>query len=463
MSDEVLWSADEVREVLSAEISGIWNATGVSIDSRTIEKGDLFIAIVGDNFDGHKFVKDAVEAGAAACVVDRKVEGVNNDALCIVDDTFKALERLGVASRKRMRGKVVAVTGSVGKTSTKNMLKACFSSLGSVYATEGNYNNHFGVPLSLSRMQKDTDFGIFELGMNHAGEIHSLSEMVCPDVAIITTVDAVHLEYFDSVRAIADAKAEIFDGFVDGGVAVLNYDNSYYQHLKQVAIEKSISKVISVGEHEKSDVRLLSYELVDEGAHFSVEYKGDVLDYVIGITNIQQAKNSLFVLASVMALGEDVDGAVSAMHMFSEDAGRGKRHKLNRRGTDIELIDDSYNASPASVAASIETLTLCKKRKGGRAIAVLGDMYELGTEEKAMHVSLLDKIVENDVDLVFAAGKLMKHLYDVLPADRQGAWAEHSQDLAPLVADVLEEHDIVLVKGSHGIRMDNVVNYFLKE
>ncbi len=459
-----LWNSKDAESATGGDSTRAWEALGVSIDSRKVAKGDLFIAIIGENQDGHKYVKSALENGAAAAMVNYVPEDVAQDApLLVVSDTTKALWDLGKFSRERIKGKVAMVTGSVGKTSTKEMLAHTLEKQGKVHATIGNLNNHYGLPLTLSRMPAETDYAILEVGMSSPGEISPLSVLGKPDVAIITNVEPVHLEFFDSVEGIADAKAEVFDGLSENGTVVLNRDNAHFLRLKETAKNKSIKNILCFGRGEGADYRLDSYEETSIGGAVKATCRGKKIEYTLAIPGSHQAGNSLGVLAVVEALGADITKAAASLANFEAKAGRGKRSLIKCSFGEITIIDDTYNASPASVGMALETLGKLKKISGSRIIAVLGDMFELGDTAEELHKGLLLKITDNNVDMVFTAGKLTQKLYEVLPEKVKGGCAESSSALASVVLSKLKAGDIVLVKGSRGMRMENVVNYIIEE
>jgi UDP-N-acetylmuramoyl-tripeptide--D-alanyl-D-alanine ligase len=468
MTKKTIWTSTEAEKATGGKSTCKWKATGVSIDSRKIEPGDLFIAIPGEKFDGHDFVKDALKKGAAAAVVTRIPDGVSKDApLLVVNYIMTALQDLGKFSRNRMRGKVIGVTGSVGKTSTKEMLALSFKGQGKVYFTEGNLNNHYGLPLSLARMPAKTDFGIFEIGMNHAGEISPLSKMARPDVAIITTVEAVHLEFFKSVEEIAHAKAEIFDGMgAQQGfekseskkcTAVLNYDNPYYKLLKERAKAAGIKKIVSFGDAKGADFRIKDYAEKNGKGRIVLDADGQKMEYKLGITGKHQAHNSAGVLAVVEAAGGDLEKATKNLAKFEAKPGRGKIYDINYKGKSVTIIDDCYNASPASVAAALDKLGNMKA--AGRKIAVLGDMFELGDTAAQLHKDVSKKLVENHIDLLFTAGDLTLNLYKAIPEGMRGGNAPDSGTLGAILAKTLQTGDVLLVKGSRGMRMENVINF----
>lgn len=458
----VLWTSTEADAATGGHSTRAWEATGVSIDSRTIQPGDLFIAIRGPNLDGHQFVGAAIEGGAAAGLVSRIPRDVGAGApLIIVDDTYTGLEKLACAARRRADAGRVAITGSVGKTSTKEALAAALRASGPTCATEGNLNNLWGVPLSLARMPRDMRYGVFEIGMNHAGEITPLSRMVRPQVAIITTVEAVHLEFFDSMDGIAGAKAEIFDGLDRKGTAVINRDNRFHNFLVTAAEQRGIRNIVSFGEHEDADVRLVSYES-GRPARITAEVMGERLDFAIALPGRHQALNAMAVLAAVKVLGADLRGACDALGAMDAPAGRGKRLTiaLPEVGT-VTVIDDSYNASPASMRAAFKVLGQSQPGTGGRRIAVLGDMLELGQGSARAHEGLADDLLDAGVDLVLTTGANMMHLDDALPRTKRGGHTSRVEEIVPMLARSLRDGDVVLVKGSNSQKLGAVVRGLL--
>lgn len=459
---EALWSRREAEEATGGTATGDWQAMSVSIDSRSVKPGDLFIAIKGERFDGHDFVKQAFEQGAVAAVVSYIPEGIATIApLLRVEDTFKALEALGSYARKRSKAKIIAVTGSVGKTSTKEMLKAAFETHGKTYATTGNLNNHLGVPLSLARMPKDTEFGIFELGMNHAGEIAALTQIALPHVAIVTTVAPAHLEFFDSVEAIADAKGEIFQGVVPNGHAVINRDNPHYKRLLKHAKDAGVMHVSSFGQDEAATFRVVACTPGNEGSRITLRTPSVTLTYTLGLSGMHQAYNSAAVLATVDAVGGDMEKAAEALATLMSSYGRGKEYVMRLNQNVCLVIDDSYNASPASVVAALGVLHDRAVTSGGRAIAVLGDMLELGDTTLALHKALATDIEARQVDKLFTAGPNMAAMQRLLPEDKQGGAFASSEEIGKVLMETIRTGDVVLVKGSRGLKMENVVQYLL--
>lgn len=451
----VLWQAEEAAAATGgALLQGAgWQAGGVSIDSRSLAPGDLFVALHGPNFDAHDLLEAAAAAGAAAAMVHRLPDNAPAGLpLLQVADTMLGLEALGRAARARSSARLVAVTGSVGKTSTKEMLAAVLAAQGKTHATAGNLNNHWGVPLSLARMPADAAFAVFELGMSAAGEISALSRQVAPDVALITTVAPAHLEFFASVAAIADAKAEIFDGLRPGGVAILPADNEHIARLEAAAGSRGVAAIRRFGSADAADWRLLSYAAEEAGGRIEAATPAGSLGYRLPLPGRHQALNSLAVLAAVDALGAEPTLAATALAGIGALKGRGARQELDLPQGRIRLIDESYNASPAAMEAALAVLA----GQPGRRIAVLGDMRELGAAAGDLHAALANAATAG-ADRVFTCGPAMRHLHLALPQDRRGEHAEDSAALAPLVLAAVQDGDTVMVKGSLGSRMAAVV------
>ncbi len=454
-----LWTSEEAARATGGRSSGVWRASGVSIDSRTVAPGDLFVAVRGPNFDGHAFVADALDRGAAAAVVSRPPPGVAGTApLLSVDEPFVALRALGARARARSKARVCAVTGSVGKTGVKEALLTVLSRQGATAVTAGNLNNHWGLPLSLARMPADTAYGVFEMGMNHPGEVGPLSYLARPHVCVITTVEAVHKAHFASVEDIAEAKAEIFTGADAGASAVLNRDNPQHDRLWAAARRCGIQRIVGFGRNRDAHVRLLEAEVGGEGSRVSADVLGQTVEYRLSVPGSHWVANSLCVLAAAAELGADVGRVATDLAEVSPPAGRGRRVTVRLAEGSFALIDDSYNASPVAMAAAFEVLGRAIPGPGGRRIAVLGDMLELGDEAAALHAKLAEPLQANGIDLVFTAGSAMSNLDHALPAAMRAGHAADSASLAPLVAEAVRGGDVVTVKGSAGSRMGVVVH-----
>ncbi len=445
-----LWTADELMEATGGTLSLPFGATGVSIDTRTIQPGDLFVALVGEGRDGHAFVADALAKGAAGAMVHQDV-GVG--PVLLVDDTLAALGRLGGFARERFGhggGKLVAVTGSVGKTTTKEMLRGALSVFGTTHAAFASYNNHWGLPLTLARTPRDARYGIAEIGMNHAGEIAPLSRLARPFVAVITTVAKAHVGHLGSIEAIADEKASIVAGLELGGVAVLPADSDQLARLKAAANSASI---MLFGTDASADARLVAYEADESGSLVRADIAGRLLSFRLNAPGAHMAMNAVATLAAVAALGLDPAKALPAIEAFAPLAGRGLRRMVDLPGGTALLLDESYNGNGASVRAALDVLRL---QAGRRRIAVLGDMLELGAEGPSEHAALASA-VQASADLLFTCGPLMQNLFDATPAALRGAHAANSADLAPIVAAALRAGDAILVKGSLGSAMKRVI------
>jgi UDP-N-acetylmuramoyl-tripeptide--D-alanyl-D-alanine ligase len=452
-----LWQWEELVAAAQAEPDGRPAAaiTGFSIDTRTLGPGDVFVALK-DARDGHAFVADAFAAGAAAAVVAKDyARGKSDGALLRVADPLAGLEGIGRAARARSDARIVAVTGSAGKTGTKEMLRLALADAGATHASEKSYNNHWGVPLTLARMPASARFGVFEIGMNHAGEITPLTGLVRPHVAVITTVEPVHLAYFPSVEAIAEAKAEIFAGLVPGGTAVLPRDNPHFAQLKERALGVG-ANVLSFGYDETADVYCIQANMDARGSSVIAGVGSQRFPYRVGAPGEHYVRNSLAVLAALLALGADAMRALAALVQAAAPTGRGARSILDADGGRVLLIDESYNANPASVRAALAAMATVPRAEHRRRIAVLGDMLELGAAAPDLHRGLKEAVDAAGIDLVFACGSMTKLLFESLKPAQQGAWTETSAELAPRLIDAIAAGDVVMIKGSLASRMGPV-------
>jgi UDP-N-acetylmuramoyl-tripeptide--D-alanyl-D-alanine ligase len=436
--------------------------SGVSIDSRTVAPGEAFFAIRGERFDGHDFVTQALSRGAATAVVaEGRLAGLGRIAgsLAVVDDVLDALVGLGRAARARSAARVVAVTGSVGKTGTKEMLAAALAPDGKVHVSPASFNNQWGVPLTLARLPTDARFAVFEIGMNHPGEIEPLVKLVRPHAAIVTTVEPVHLEFFDSVEAIARAKGEIFVGLEPGGVAIINRDNPHFAALAGMARDAGAGRVIGFGEHAEADVRLAKVVLKELCSCVSASVVGMPVSYKLGVPGRHLVQNSLAVMAAVSAFECDLAKAGMALAQISTPKGRGTRHRLILDDSaSAMLIDESYNANPASMRAAITLLGQAIPGRGGRRIAVLGDMRELGKDAEPLHAELAECLAGSKVDIVFLAGPLMSTLRDALPPHCLGGYAKTADELESRLVETIAPGDVIMVKGSNASRMGPLVD-----
>jgi UDP-N-acetylmuramoyl-tripeptide--D-alanyl-D-alanine ligase len=460
-----LWTAAEAAAATGGQATTDWAATGVSIDTRTLAPGDLFVALSAAR-DGHDFVADALARGAAAAMVSRIPEGVAGGApLLVVEDVQAGLEALGRAGRARSRARVIAVTGSVGKTSTKEMLRTVLSHQGRTHASVKSYNNHWGVPLTLARMQADTQFAVIEIGMNAPGEIAPLARMARPHIALVTTVAAAHLEAFESLDGIAREKASIYEGLEPGGVALYHTDIDTAPILRDTA-RRHAARTLGFGRARTAHHRLLSVDLHEAATVARARAWRTPLLYKIGTPGRHFAMNGLAVLACVRLLGLDRAVAIADLANWSPPEGRGTRERLvldlAADGMNVDLIDDSFNANPASMEAALDILAAARPQDDvgrvsrGRRIAILGDMLELGQTETALHAALADLPAMQAVDEVHCVGPRMRALWEALPEARRGQRADTAEALAARAHRLVDAGDVVLVKGSKGSRVSLV-------
>jgi len=442
-----LWTHAEAEAATLGKASKPFAVDGLSIDTRTLRAGDLFVALKGDNRDGHDFVAAAFAAKAGAALVSRAPDGVDGPLLT-VGHTQRGLEDLARAARARSNARIVAVTGSAGKTTTKEILRLAFHALGRTHASAASHNNHWGVPLSLAALPRDAEYGVFEVGMNHFGELRNLVSFVRPHLAMITTIAPAHLEFFGNCESIADAKSEIFEGLEPGGFGLIPADSPYAGRLAARARQAHAGRVVTFG--ETGEAKLLSFAPDGTGMRVKADIFGRAVDCLVGAPGAHIAQNVVGALAAVALLDGDVLNAAASLRDFTALKGRGARFDAGG----IHVIDESYNANPASMAAALALLGAAS----GRRIAVLGDMLEMGEGAAAHHAGLARPIAANKVDLVFAAGARMRALWDALPAKQRGGYAETSAALAPRVTAALRPGDTVLVKGSNGARMSVILD-----
>jgi UDP-N-acetylmuramoyl-tripeptide--D-alanyl-D-alanine ligase len=446
-----LWTSEEAQGATLGTSSRIFAVNGLSIDTRTLKKNDLFVALKGENRDGHDFVRSAFDAGAgAALVTHRPADVPGTAALLTVANTQRALEDLAVAARARSDAKIIAVTGSAGKTTTKEILRVALGALGKTHASVASYNNHWGVPFSLASLPRDVRYGVFEIGMNHFGEIRSLVGFARPHVALVTTIAPAHLEFFGTCEAIADAKSEIFEGIAPGGAALIPGDSPYAERLVARARQAHVSRILKFGSASGSDARLVEYAESDAGSQVKADICGTPVEFRIGAPGQHVADNAVGALLAVAMADGDVLNAAAALRRFTALKGRGARFSAGG----VDVIDESYNANPTSMAAALALLASAK----GRRIAVLGDMLEMGPHGAVHHAGLATPIEAARADLVFICGTQMKSLWEILPASRKGAYAASSAELAPLLATALQRGDTVLVKGSLGSKMAVIID-----
>jgi UDP-N-acetylmuramoyl-tripeptide--D-alanyl-D-alanine ligase len=461
MIDRPLWTIEEMAAAMHACPAGPLprSVRGISIDTRTIAAGEAFFAIRGDHRNGHDFVLAAIEAGAGLAVIaaTERHRFREDVPLLVVEDVLDGLRDLARAARARSQASIIGVTGSVGKTGTKEALRLALGESGETHASAASYNNHWGVPLSLARCPESARYAVFELGMNHSGEIEPLARLLRPQVAIVTAVEPVHLEFFRSIEAIADAKAEIFLGLVPRGATVINRDNRQFARLARSAKNAGAERIVSFGEHARADARLLKLSLQSDSSTVVARILGTEITYKLGAPGRHLVLNSLAVLAAVSLVGADLALAALKLADLQPAVGRGSRLTLDLPGGTALLLDESYNANPASMRAALALLGNANIGSRGRRIAVLGDMLELGSRGAELHRRLAEAVLAHDIDLVFCCGTLMHGLWQALPPGRRGGYAENSAALMPQVLGAIQPEDAVMVKGSLGSRMALIV------
>ena len=466
MSGEPLWTCADVLAATGGRLAGSPREPldGVSIDSRTISRGDIFVAIQGEHRDGHDFAAAALAEGAGLAIVSRPDPAMREaGALVIVEDPLEALRQLGRAARARSPARIIAITGSVGKTGTKEALRLVLEGEGETHASASSFNNHWGVPLSLARLRQGAAFAVFEIGMNHAGEITPLTAMVRPHIAIITAIAESHLGHFNSLEEIAQAKAEIFSGIEPPGAALINRDSSFYGRLRTMARAAGVRDIFGFGRHATADVRLIRATLEESASIVTAGVFGEEVGYSLGAPGEHIVMNSLAVLGAAKLAGADITRAAGALAGLSPPKGRGVSYRLAAPSGHLVLIDESYNANPASMRAALAVLRGNKPGRGGRRLAVLGDMLELGEHGCDLHAGLAEAVDAAEVDMVYATGPLMRHLWDRVPDRRRGSYAATSDGILASLLGSLRAGDVVMVKGSLGSRMGLLVDAIRRE
>ncbi|MDX3925068.1 MAG: UDP-N-acetylmuramoylalanyl-D-glutamyl-2,6-diaminopimelate--D-alanyl-D-alanine ligase [Shinella sp.] len=461
-----LWTSEDIVAATHGRPIGSLpqGITGISIDSRSIKEGEAFFAIRGERMDGHDFAGIAAANGASLLVVsEAKLPALGRLTvpMIVVPDVLQALVDLGCAARDRSAARIIAVTGSVGKTTTKEMLRHALSACGSVHASVASFNNHWGVPLTLARMPENTSYGVFEIGMNHPDEIRPLAKMVRPHVAIITTVAPVHIGHFKDISEIAAAKAEIFEGIVAGGHALLNRDNDQFKRLEQAAREADVTNIETFGAHAKSDFRLIEFASGPQGNVLWAAVGGQTLEIPMEAPGRHLAENAVAVLGAAHLVGADIEKVMTAIAHFSPGKGRGERHRLLVPGGTITVIDESYNANPASVRATLALLRDTLPGEGGRRIAVLGDMLELGENAAKIHQDLAGPIVEAGISDVWLAGESIAALKDALPETVNVEYYGDAGSLAQFASQAVRAGDVLMIKASNSIGFAKVVQALL--
>ncbi len=448
IEENPIWTSPEISMVLDVPVSVHKVAYGMSFDSRTLKVGDIYIALTGGQKDGHLYVKDALKKGAVYAIVEHDVADVEDkDSLIIVKDTMVALRSLAQYARQRSNATFIGVTGSSGKTTTRQMIVQALKPFGLVHTTRGNFNNHIGVPLTLCNMPTNTEYAVIEMGMNHHGELLELSKMVRPHISLITMIGLAHLEYFKSLQDIALAKSEIFVGQEKGGVVILNQDDACYDFLYEKVIENGLKTIFSFGENKSSDIRLEKWDVQDLKSQIEVQISGQKYSYSLSSPGRHFVQNTLSALAVAKAIGLDIQTACQSLNDMDLLDGRGKVYQIDVFGKNITLIDDAYNANPSSMQASIEVLG----KMSGRRVAILGDMKELGAQSEELHIKIGKVLLENKINIVYTIGSFMKKMFETLPNEMKGKAFEHVDEID--LKDILKEGDVVLIKSSNSMKL----------
>lgn len=460
-----LWTSGEAERATGGTSTRPWCADDVSIDTRRNVDRAIFCAIIGKR-DGHEFVDKAFSMGAAAAIVSRIPPNLpERRPLLLVEDTAQALGALGTAARRRTKGIVIGVTGSVGKTGTKDMIRTALDGQGIVHAAERSFNNHLGVPLTLARMPLDATHTVVEIGMNHPGEITPLAKLADLDVALVTTVAPVHMAAFDNLDDIARAKAEIFSGLRPGGSAIVNRDLETFGILETAAFDAGAT-LVTFGRSDRADFQLISVETDESSTVVTFHARGRGMIARLSAPVPHLSLNLLGVFAVIDSVGLDLGTAADALSGWQVPDGRGNRFRVRIREGDcgpVEVIDESYNANPTSMSAALELLASAVPGKrdaagsAGRRIAILGDMLELGVDEKRQHAQLARHPALKQIDSIHTVGNLMRSLHDVLPESKRGEWHEDSDGLACRISELLAPGDVAMLKGSAGARVVKVV------
>lgn len=447
-----LWTSQDIAKAVSGKASADFTIDSLSIDTRSLEKGALFVPLK-DARDGHDFILQAMASGASGTLSENVLQGVPH---ILVEDSLEALCNLAKASAKRSEAKRIAVTGSVGKTSVKDALAIMFGAFGQIHKSIKSYNNHWGVPLMLASMPKETDYGVFEMGMNNAGEISALSSLVHPDIALITTVAPAHLAQFNSVDDIADAKAEIIDGLKEDGILILNGDNQYTPHIRAKAGRK---RVMTFGRGTENDVVIKGSNLTNEGVTAFLTVGDQDLTVSIPIAGEHWVSNAAACIAVAYAAGLDLEIAASALKGAKAAQGRGDITPLKIDGKSVLLVDESYNANPTSMRAAFSALSHWPRRR----LAVLGDMYELGADEIALHADLAGPIVKADIARIIVTGECMRILRGALPQARRAPWVHNADEAFDALLAEIEDGDVVMIKGSNATGLGVLTHRLKKE
>ena len=448
----MIWNSKTLSAVLGITISNSINCNEVQFNSKDVKKGDLFIALQG-NRDGHDYVLDAIDKGAAAVIISKRVEINDKDKIILVDDCFEALQKMALYKRENSKAKFIAITGSVGKTSTKEALKVLLQHDFLVFVSRGNFNNKLGMLINLASMADDTEYAIFELGMNHKGEIRELVQILKPNIAMITNISESHLEFFNSLEEIAEAKCEIFANFSKNDIAVINADTNCYNKILSMLKNLSITDIHSFGRSSKTSAELILYEDLGEQVYLKYKINNKVLDVTIPFIPRHFTENYTGVLLIIDILGKDIEIAANHLANISPTKGRGEIINIQN----CRVICDYYNASPQSMKAALEYL---KQVPAENKTAIIGDMLELGENSKRLHEKLVQYILDAACFKVYLVGVNTKYIDDLLPSKIAKKYFKNVDELITHITDLFEGNELILIKGSRGVKLDKIVDYY---
>lgn len=449
----MIWSAKDLSNALNLEIHPDIYGEAIEFNSNSVTKGDLFIALKGNN-DGHNYASHALQNGANAVIISKEVTGLPRDKVIMVADTFLALQQMARYKRQKSTAKFIAITGSSGKTSSKEAAKIILSHFGRTYASRGNFNNYLGVPINLASMPDDTEYAILELGMNHAGEIRELANMVKPDISVITTISEAHLEFFQSMLDITDAKCEIFEGMSKEGIAIINLDNPYYNRILENLKKLSINNIFTFGISPEANCRLELYQQDDQNVH--LRYSGTseiIVPFIPKHFAINYA--AILQMASILKLNINIAANQLAKILLTE--GRGKIIKAKYQDKNYQLICDYYNANPESLKAALLYL---KQVSSNKKVTIMGDMLELGDSSVELHRALVPLIIDSGAKKILLVGDKVKYIYDLLPKKMAKFYFANVDELITKLNELLEGDELVLIKGSRGIKLDKIIQSF---
>lgn len=448
----MIWNSETLSKALGITISNSINCNEVQFNSKDVKKGDLFIALKG-NGDGHDYVLDAIDKGAGAVIVSKHIDIADKNKIILVDDCFEALQKMALYKRKNSKAKFIAITGSVGKTSTKEALKILLQYDSLVFASRGNFNNRLGLLINLASMPDDTEYAIFELGMNHKSEIRELTQILKPNIAMITNVSEAHLEFFNSLEEIAEAKCEIFENFSKNDIAIINADTNCYNTILSILKNLSIDNIYSLGTTHNTSAELTLYENLGEQVHLKYKINNKPLEITIPFIPRHFAENYTGILLIIDILGKDIEIAANHLANISPTKGRGEIINIQN----CRIICDYYNASPQSMKAALEYL---KQVSADNKTAIIGDMLELGQNSEALHKELVPYILATDCSKVFLVGENTKYIYDLLPSKIDKKYFKNVDELITHAADLFKNNELILIKGSRGIKLNKIVDYY---